>query len=111
MIIIGDTREADENTKICCGKVMTEKTPNGGETLKIIIMTSNIGGTVDSLLHRHGRFGTPPDSPGRSSEWFVSAHEQRRRRTFKHRRPEIDTWKTNTFKVSGRLVKAGLIFD
>jgi hypothetical protein len=43
-VIIGDTRKADENNKISCRKVMAEKTPNGGETLKITITTSNTGG-------------------------------------------------------------------
>ena len=43
-IIIGDTREADEKTKISCRKVVTEKTFDGRETLKIIITTSNTRG-------------------------------------------------------------------
>jgi hypothetical protein len=32
-------------------------------------------------------------------------------RTFKPRRPEIGTWKTNTFKAAGRLVKSGPTFN
>jgi hypothetical protein len=43
-IIIGDAREVDGNAKISCRKVVTEKTPNGGETLEITITTSNAGG-------------------------------------------------------------------
>jgi hypothetical protein len=43
-IIIGDPREANENAKISCRKVVVEKTPNGGETLKITITASNVGG-------------------------------------------------------------------
>ena len=43
-IIIGDAREANENVKIPCRKVVTEKTPKGGETLRITITTSNTGG-------------------------------------------------------------------
>jgi hypothetical protein len=43
-VIIGDAREADENNKISCRKVVAEKTPNGGETLKVTITTSNVGG-------------------------------------------------------------------
>jgi hypothetical protein len=34
-----------------------------------------------------------------------------RPRTFKPRRPEIGTWKTNTFKAVGQLVKSGPTFD
>jgi hypothetical protein len=43
-IIISNPREADENTKISCRKVVAEKTPDGGETLKIIITVSSATG-------------------------------------------------------------------
>jgi hypothetical protein len=41
-VIIGNTRKADENNKISCRKVVAEKTPSGGETLKDTI--TNAGG-------------------------------------------------------------------
>jgi hypothetical protein len=37
--------------------------------------------------------------------------DPQRPRTFKPRRQEIGTWKTNTFKEAGRLVKTGPTFD
>jgi hypothetical protein len=43
-IIIDNTREADGNHKISCRKVVAEKTPDGGETLKVTITTSSAGG-------------------------------------------------------------------
>ena len=43
-IIIGNTRETDGNHKISCRKVVAEKTPDGGETLKVTITTSSAGG-------------------------------------------------------------------
>jgi hypothetical protein len=43
-IIIDNAREADGNHKISCRKVVAEKTPDGGETLKVTITTSNTGG-------------------------------------------------------------------
>jgi hypothetical protein len=43
-IITGNAREADENHKISCRKVVAEKTPDGGETLKVTITTSGTGG-------------------------------------------------------------------
>jgi hypothetical protein len=60
---------------------VAEKTPDGGETLKITITTSNTGGQAqagnkalapilriaDSPTHRRGRSGTPPDNPDHSS--------------------------------------------
>jgi hypothetical protein len=43
-IIIGNAREANGNHKISCRKVVAEKTPDGGETLKVTITTSGTGG-------------------------------------------------------------------
>jgi hypothetical protein len=48
-IIIGNAREADKNNKISCRKVVAEKTPGGGETLKVTIIASGTGGK-----HRQG---------------------------------------------------------
>jgi hypothetical protein len=41
-VIIGNARKADENNRISCRKVVAEKTPDGGETLKVTI--TNAGG-------------------------------------------------------------------
>jgi hypothetical protein len=43
-VIIDNAREADRNNKISCRKVMAEKTPAGGETLKVTITNSSTGG-------------------------------------------------------------------
>jgi hypothetical protein len=43
-LIIGNAQEADGNNKISCRKVVAEKTPDGGETLKVTITTSGMGG-------------------------------------------------------------------
>jgi hypothetical protein len=66
--------------------VVAEKTPDGGETLKVTITASSTGGQAqtgrqmqepvlripDGSTRRHGRSGTPPDGPessgGRSGE-------------------------------------------
>jgi hypothetical protein len=40
-----------------------------------------------------------------------NVEEPRRPRTFKPRRPKIGTWKTNTFKAAGQLVKSNPTFD
>jgi hypothetical protein len=123
--IIGNAREADGNNKIACRKVVVEKTPNGGETLKVNITNSGTGGQVqirghaqepilrivDGPVPRRGRSVTSPDGPERSSGRSGNTEEPRRPRTFKPRRPEIGTWKTNTFKATGRLVKSSLTFD
>jgi hypothetical protein len=124
-VIIGNAQEADGNNKISCRKVVAEKTPNGGETLKVTITTSGIGGQAQTRGHvrepilritdgpvpRRGRSVTSPDGPEHSSRRSDNAKEPRRPRTFKPRRPEIGTWKTNTFKETGRLVKFSPTFD
>jgi hypothetical protein len=124
-VIIDDARKDDENNKISCRKVVVEKTPNGGETLKVTITTSNAGEQVqardqtrtpivriaDGLTHRRGRSGTPSESPDHSSGRFGNAQEPRQPRTFKPQRPEIGTWKPNTVKEDGRLVRSGPTFN
>jgi hypothetical protein len=104
---------------------VAEKTPDGGETMKVTITTSSSGGQAQTRGHarepilriadgpvsRHGRSVTSPDGPERSSERSDNAKEPRRPRTFKPRQPEIGTWKTNTFKAAGRLVKPDPTFD
>jgi hypothetical protein len=62
-------------------------------------------------MHRRGQSETPSDSPNHSSGRSGNAQEPRRPRTFKPRRSEIGTWKTNTFKAAGRLVRSGPTFD
>jgi hypothetical protein len=54
-IIIGNAREADGNHKISCRKVVAEKTPDGGETLKVTITTSGTG----RQAHTKGRSRSP----------------------------------------------------
>jgi hypothetical protein len=87
-VIIGDARKADENNKNSCKKVVAEKTPDGGETLKVTITTSNARGQrrqvtrngslfctsrtvrrldTDGPALRRGRFGTSSDSQNHPS--------------------------------------------
>jgi hypothetical protein len=122
-IIIGNAREADGNQKISCRKVVAEKTPDGGETLKVTITTPGAGGQArtkeqelvlhisDGPTHRRGWSRTTSDGPKNSSGWSSHTQDSQWPCTFKPRRPEIGTWKTNTFKAAGRLVKTGLTFD
>jgi hypothetical protein len=81
-VIIGNARKADENNENSCRKVVMEKTPDVGETLKVTITTSNVGGQAqtggqawepvlriaDGPTHRRGRSGTSPDSLGHLAE-------------------------------------------
>jgi hypothetical protein len=122
-IIIGNTREANGNHKISCRKVVSEKNPDGVETLKVTITTSSAGGQAqtkeqepvlrfsDGPMHRHRRSGTTMNGPEIASGRSDHTQDPQRPRTFKPRRPKIGTWKTNTFKAVGRLVKSGPTFD
>jgi hypothetical protein len=98
-IIIGNTREADERNKVSCRKVVAEKTPDGGETLKVTITTSGTGGQAqtrgqaqepvlcisDGPTHRRRRSGTTPDGPENSSGRSDNTQDPQRPHTFKPR--------------------------
>jgi hypothetical protein len=99
-IIIGNARDADGNHKISYRKVVAEKTPYEGETLKVTITTSSAGGQAQTKGQEQEPVLRISDGP-----------TPQRPRTFKPRQPEIGTWKTNTFKAFGRLVKFGPTFD
>jgi hypothetical protein len=58
-IIIGDTREAVKNIKYSCRKVVTEKSLDGGESLKITITTSNTRGRHRHVARRDPLFCAP----------------------------------------------------
>jgi hypothetical protein len=51
-VIIDNVRETDEITKNFCRKVVTERNPDEGETLKVTITTSNAGGRCRQITRR-----------------------------------------------------------
>ncbi|XP_020405514.1 receptor-like serine/threonine-protein kinase ALE2 isoform X5 [Zea mays] len=101
--IIGNSKKADEDHKVSCRKVVAEKTPDGGETLKVTITASSTGGQAqtgrqmqepvlripDGPTRRRGRSGTPPDGPESSGGRSGRTQDSQRPRTFKPRRPDI----------------------
>ena len=66
---------------------------------------------ADGPPSRRGRSDASPDGVANSSGRSGRAQDPQQPRTFKPRRPEIGTWKTNTFKAAGRLIKPGPTFD
>jgi hypothetical protein len=96
-IVIGNTREADENHKNSCRKVVAKKTPDGEETLKVTITTSRTRGQArtkeqkpvlhipDGPTHMRGRSGTTSDGPENSSGRSGPTQDSQRPRTFKPR--------------------------
>jgi hypothetical protein len=109
--IIGDAKEADEGRKVSCRKVVAKKTPDGGETLKVTITASSTRGQAQTGRQMQEPVLRVPDGPAHRRGRSGRAQDSQRPRTFKPRRPEIGTWKTNTFKAADRLVKAGPTFD
>jgi hypothetical protein len=45
--IIGNAKKTDGDCKVSCRKVVAEKTPDGGETLKVTITASSTGASAD----------------------------------------------------------------
>jgi hypothetical protein len=90
-IVIGNAREVNENHKISCRKVVAEKSPDGGETLKVTITTSDTGGQArtkeqepmlripDGPTHRRGRFPADGSAPLKTRNGHVpSNHDDQR---------------------------------
>ena len=46
--IIGNVKKVDGDCKVSCRKVVAEKTPDGGETLKVTITASSTGGQAQT---------------------------------------------------------------
>ena len=97
--IIGNAKKADGDCKVSCRKVVAEKTPDGGETLKVTITASSTGGQAqtgrqmqepvlripDGPTRRRGRSGTPPDGPESSGGRSGRTQDSQRPRTSKPR--------------------------
>jgi hypothetical protein len=63
--IIGNAKEADGDRKISCRKVVAEKTPDGGETLKVTITASSTGGQAQTGRQMQEPVLRIPDGPAR----------------------------------------------
>jgi hypothetical protein len=77
----------------------------------VTITTSGTGGQAQTRGHAQEPIICIADSPEHSSGRSGNAEEPRRPHTFKPRRPKIGTWKTNTFKAAGQLVKSSPTFN
>jgi hypothetical protein len=96
-IVIDDAGEADGNHKNSCRKVVAEKTPDGGETLKVTITASGTKGQTqtgrqaqepilritDGPPSRRGRSEASPDGPKAAGERSGYTQGPQQLRTFK----------------------------
>ena len=102
-MIIGEERPKNVNDKILGREVILEKTPDGKESLKIIVKASMPGGQ-ESPSQAASRPAVQ-DRPVRPvSPTGQTGPPQGRPRTFKPKRPEEGTWKQNVPKIQGKMV-------
>ena len=95
------------DNKILAREVIQEKAPDGKKNMRIILKPHTLGGQEDSssgdrsaaqprpvkLVPMAGQTG--------SGSWLDRPSGQSR--TFKPKRPEVGTWKTNQPKVQGKV--------
>jgi hypothetical protein len=95
--IISNSKKADGDCKVSCRKVVAEKTPDEGETLKVTITASSTGGQAqtgrqlrepmlriaDSPPPRRGWSDASSDGPEDSSGRSDHAQDSQRPHTFK----------------------------
>ena len=109
-VVIGDPRPMNTSDKILAREVIKEKTDDGKDTLKIIIRNPRLGGQGSSPPENRSadqarpvRSVSPTGPTGQTGSSGRSDRSCDRPRTFKPKRPEVGTWKTNEVKVQGRI--------
>ena len=102
-VVIGDPRPTNTSDKILAQEVIKENTDDGKDTLKVIVRNPRLGGQGSSPPeNRYADQAQPvrPVSPtGQTGSSSRSDRPGDRPRTFKPKRPEVGTWKTNEVKV------------
>ena len=63
--IIGNAKKADGDCKVSCRQVVAEKTPDGGETLKVTITDSSTGEQAQTGRQMQEPVLRIPDGPAR----------------------------------------------
>ena len=106
-VVIGDPRVIDESATVLHREVVIEKTPEGKETLRITIRTA---GGCSGGKEQHAPPGQQlPDVP--AAPVGSSGGTQQKLKTFRPKRPEVETWKQNLNKASGKITKIGPTFQ
>ena len=111
-VVIGDPRLMNTSDKILAREVIKEKTNDGKDTLKIIVRNPRLGEQGSSPSENRSADQARPvrpvspigqtDPTGQTGSSSRSDRSGDRPRTFKPKRPEVGTWKTNEVKVQGR---------
>ena len=119
-VVIGDPRVIDESTTVLHREVVIEKTPEGKETLRITIRTAGgcsggkeqhapPGQQLPDVPAPHTGSSGAPDVP--AAPVGSSGGTQQKLKTFRPKRPEVETWKQNLNKASGKITKIGPTFQ
>jgi len=103
-VVIGDPRPMNANDKILAREVVAEKTPDGKPTLRIFVNAPKPGGQANSSSQPavQAQPVRPVASTGQTGQTGYNDRSDRPReqlRTFKPKRPEEGTWKTNVPKL------------
>jgi hypothetical protein len=117
-VVIGDPRPMNANDKILAREVVAEKTTNGKLTLWIFVNAPKPEGQASSssqpaIQARPVRLVASTSQTGTTGQTGSSDRSNRPReqpRTFKPKRPEEGTWKTNVPKLQGRRTNQGPTF-
>ena len=106
-VIIGDDRPLTVDNKILAREVIQEKTPDGKKNLRIILKPRMLGGQEDSSSGDRSAAQQRPVRPvaptGQTGPDGRSDRPGGQPRTFKPKRPEVGTWKTNQPNVQGKI--------
>ena len=106
-VIIGDDRPLTVDNKILARELIQEKTPDGKKNLRIILKPRALGGQGDSSSGDRSAAQPRPIRPvsptGQTGPGGRSDRPGGQPRTFKPKRPEVGTWKTNQPKVQVKL--------
>ena len=96
--------------KILAREVIQEKTPDGKKNLRIILKPRTLGGQEDSSSGDRSAAQQRPVRPvaptGQTDQTGPDGRSDRpggQSWTFKPKRPEVGTWKTNQPKVQGKI--------
>jgi len=103
IVIIGDERPLTVDNKIPAREVVQEKAPDENKNLRIILKPhapmGQEGSSSGDRSTAQPRPVRPVASTSQTGPGGRSDHPGGQPRTFKPKRPEVGTWKTNQLKV------------
>lgn len=112
-VVISEPRIMHESNKFLRREVVLSNTPDGKETFKITVKGSRLGGQKSSSQASETP-GIPDKQENRPvpiSKLVQSGFAQGLLKTFKPKRPEVRTWKTNKSQSQGKVLQPKVTVD